>query len=240
MKKDIGDQYQQATKYSRDNLCGSRMPSIDRQEPYKSYTGAAQSFPLISPAHNSGVWDILAKRRSHRDFTDTPLTMDQLSLLLFACQGVTAQEYDYLFRTAPSAGALYPIETYLLVNRVATLPRGIFHLNISQFCLELIQEGSFYKALTKAALDQGMVSSSAVTFIWTAIVNRSKWKYHERAYRYIYMDAGHIGQNVYLAATALDIGCCTIGAFYDDEINAILGIDGVTETAVYMASIGCL
>jgi len=240
MKKDIGDQYQQATKYNRDNLCDFRIPSIDRPEPFKSYPDAAQSFPLISPAHNSEFWDIIAKRRSHRDFTDTPLTMNQLSLLLFACQGVTAQEYGYLFRTAPSAGALYPIETYLLVNRVATLPRGIFHLNISQFSLELIQEGSFYKALTKAALDQGMVSSSAVTFIWTAIVNRSKWKYHERAYRYIYMDAGHIGQNVYLAATALDIGCCTIGAFYDDEINAILGIDGATETAVYMASIGCL
>jgi SagB-type dehydrogenase family enzyme len=83
-----------------------------------------------------------------------------------------------------------------------------------------------------------MVMESAVVFIWTAVVARSKWKYGERAYRYIYMDAGHIGQNLYLAAVALGLGCCTIGAFFDDEVNEILNVDGTEETAVYMGIAG--
>lgn len=238
MEKGIGDQYQEATKYSRDSLVSFRMPTADRAEPFKSYPDAVQSFPLTMPATRHGFWDIICKRRSHRDFADTLLSMHDLSLLLFACQGITAKEHGYFLRTAPSAGALYPIETYLLVNRVETLSRGIYHLNITRYCLELIHEGSFELQLAHAALDQAMVADSAITFIWTAVVNRSKWKYQERAYRYIYMDAGHIGQNLYLAATALGIGCCTIGAFYDDEVNNLLGIDGITETAVYLASIG--
>ncbi len=83
-----------------------------------------------------------------------------------------------------------------------------------------------------------MVGESAAAFIWTAIPGRSKWKYHERAYRYIYLDAGHIGQNLYLAATALGLGCCTIGAFFDGEVNDIIGIDGSKETAVYLGAVG--
>jgi len=102
----------------------------------------------------------------------------------------------------------------------------------------LLQERDVTPALCKAALDQTMVMESAVVFIWTAVVARSKWKYGERAYRYIYMDAGHIGQNLYLAAVALGLGCCTIGAFFDDEVNEILNVDGTEETAVYMGIAG--
>ena len=181
---------------------------------------------------------MLSRRRSERDFIDSPLTYNELGLLIFAIQGVTAKNAGYLFRTAPSAGALYPIETYFLANRVETLPRGIYHLNIVENCLELIRKQDLSKELTDAALGQSMVSKSAVTFIWTAIPGRSKWKYKERAYRYIYLDAGHIGQNLYLASTALNLGCCTIGAFFDDEANKILGIDGFNETAVYMGVVG--
>ncbi len=85
-----------------------------------------------------------------------------------------------------------------------------------------------------------MVADAQVCFIWTAVVERSKWKYRQRAYRYIYMDAGHIAQNLYLAATALGLGVCSIGAFYDDRVNALLGLDGIRETTVYLASVGCL
>jgi SagB-type dehydrogenase family enzyme len=93
-------------------------------------------------------------------------------------------------------------------------------------------------ALCSAALGQTMVRECAAVFIWTAVVARSKWKYRERAYRYIYLDAGHIGQNLYLAAVALGLGCCTIGAFFDDEVNEVLNIDGTEETAVYMGIVG--
>ena len=83
-----------------------------------------------------------------------------------------------------------------------------------------------------------MLENAALAFIWTAVIERSKWKYRERAYRYIYMDAGHIGQNAYLAAEALGLGCCAVGAFFDDEVNAVIGVDGENETAVYLCSIG--
>jgi SagB-type dehydrogenase family enzyme len=102
----------------------------------------------------------------------------------------------------------------------------------------LLEEGDLGSRAAAAALDQPMAEQAAVVFIWTAVVERAKWKYLERAYRYIYMDAGHIGQNLYLAATALGLGCCAIGALYDEEVNRLVGADGVNETAVYMACVG--
>ena len=83
-----------------------------------------------------------------------------------------------------------------------------------------------------------MAAEAAVVFVWTAVVERAKWKYRERGYRYLYLDAGHIGQNLYLAANSLGLGCCTIGAFYDDEVNRLIEVDGQRETAVYLGAVG--
>ncbi len=83
-----------------------------------------------------------------------------------------------------------------------------------------------------------MAKEAAVVFVWTAVVERTKWKYRERGYRYLYLDAGHIGQNLYLAAASLRLGCCTIGAFYDDEVNQLIGVDGKEETAIYLGAVG--
>jgi SagB-type dehydrogenase family enzyme len=83
-----------------------------------------------------------------------------------------------------------------------------------------------------------MLEEAACVFIWTAIIERSKWKYRERAYRYIYLDAGHIGQNLYLAATGLGLGCCTVGAFFDEEVDQLIGVDGKNEISIYLGAIG--
>lgn len=239
-RKGIGDRYQQETKYTRETIGGFDFGLLERAEPFKEYHDAEKIFQLPSslPETESDFWKIVSRRRSERSFKDSALSYDELALLLFATQGVTAKASGYLFRTTPSAGALYPIETYLMANRVESLPRGIYHLNIVKNSLELIREEDLSKELTSAALGQSMILQSVVTFIWTAIAARSKWKYKERAYRYIYLDAGHIGQNLYLAATALNLGCCTVGAFFDDEVNKILGVDGSKETAVYMGAVG--
>ncbi len=85
-----------------------------------------------------------------------------------------------------------------------------------------------------------MVATASVVFVWTAIAARSQWKYGERAFRYIYMDAGHIGENLYLSAEALGLGCCGVGAFYDDEVNQVIGVDGKEETAIYLGTVGTL
>jgi SagB-type dehydrogenase family enzyme len=104
--------------------------------------------------------------------------------------------------------------------------------------LIFLKEGDFGPNLQDAGLGQGMLEEAACVFIWTAIVERSKWKYRERAYRYIYMDAGHIGQNLYLAATALNLGCCTVGAFFDEEVDRLIGVDGKEEISIYLGAVG--
>lgn len=241
-KKGIGDRYQEQTKYLREGMNVSSSDVFERAGQFKHYPDATKIVPLppVRPEGTARFWDTLTSRRSQRDFTKEPLSLKGLVLLIFATQGITGKWGDTLFRAAPSAGALYPIETYIHASSVTGLDCGLYHLNSARQALELIRPGDCGPSLALAALGQGMVSDSAATFIWTAIPDRSKWKYHERAYRYIYLDAGHIGQNLYLAATALGLGCCTIGAFFDAEVNEIIGIDGENETAVYLGVVGAV
>jgi SagB-type dehydrogenase family enzyme len=107
-----------------------------------------------------------------------------------------------------------------------------------EFSLTLKRAGAFSGPIAQAALNQEIAQSAAVVFIWVAVIQRSRQKYRQRAYRYIYLDCGHIAQNLYLAATALGLGCCGIGAIFDDEVNDLVGVDGQEETAIYLATVG--
>ena len=178
------------------------------------------------------------KRRSIRDFSDKPINLKQLSYLLWASTGIQRKEHGFDYRTAPSAGALYPIETYLVVNKIIDLPNGVYHYSIKDHTLEELRLGDFGIKAANAALGQMMCAKAAVVFIWTAIFQRSKWKYHQRAYRYIYLDAGHIAENLALASTSLGLGSCQIGALFDEEVNDIVDVDGTTESTIYMSVIG--
>jgi len=143
-----------------------------------------------------------------------------------------------MFRTAPSAGALYPIETYVIANDVGKLKSGLYHYAIQSHQLERLRDGDLSRSIAMAALGQAICATAPVVFVWTAIVERLKWKYRQRAYRYIYLDAGHIAENLALAAVSLGLGTCQIGALFDDEVNRILDIDGTEETAIYMSVAG--
>jgi SagB-type dehydrogenase family enzyme len=180
----------------------------------------------------------LRERRSVRTFAGRPVTRLELSRLLWAAQGVTQRSLDFAFRTAPSAGALYPVETYVIVHQVDGIEAGVYHYHVQGHTLEQLQRGDFRLAVARAALNQHIAHDADAVFIWTAVFARSKWKYGERAYRYIYLDAGHIAQNVALAAVAQGLGSCQIGALYDEEANALLGVDGETESTLYMTVIG--
>jgi SagB-type dehydrogenase family enzyme len=238
LKERIGDRFQQETKYSRNKLGNGPDWSI-RPEPYKHYPNN-QKIKLPPPKSTSTVSldDAIQNRRSIRDFSKKALTMNQLSYLLWASTGINRKEYGFELRTTPSAGALYPIETYLVINNVENILQGTYHYNIKHHLLEKIKTGDFRKEISKAALDQIMCYHAAVVFIWTAIFNRSKCKYGERAYRYIYLDAGHIAENIALSATSLKLGSCQIAALYDDEVNQLIDIDGKKESTVYMSVIG--
>jgi SagB-type dehydrogenase family enzyme len=236
----IGDTYHQWTKYRRDEMSGGGLDWATRPDPYKESPPSWKRTPIesISPQGGRPLWEILSERRSIREFSRQPMTLEELSRLIWATQGITARARGFEFRTVPSAGALYPIETYVVVNRVEGLSPGIHHYDVEEAQLALVREGVFGHELSRAALGQEMLEEAGCVFVWTAVIERSKWKYRERAYRYIYMDAGHIGQNLYLAATALNLGCCTVGAFFDEEMDHLIGIDGKNEISIYLGAVG--
>lgn len=236
----IGDLYHQGTKYRRNAMPRGGLDWAHQPSPYKQFSPALKHVSINPPEQKGGkpIWEAIGQRRSQREFSPHPITFAELSQLLWATQGITARARGYDFRAVPSAGALYPIETYVVVNRVNELNAGLYHFDIKENQLILLKEGNFGRDLSQAGLGQEMLEEASCIFIWTAIVARSRWKYRERAYRYIYMDAGHIGQNLYLAATALNLGCCTVGAFYDEEVDRLIGIEGPEEISIYLGAVG--
>ncbi len=235
----FGDNFQKESKYIR-NVAPNEPPvRIQKPELYKRYPDSTQ-VTLPSPVKDAGMplWKAIGNRRSRRAFSDKPLSKKTLSQLLWAAQGISARLENYAFRTSPSAGALYPVETYLLINSVDDIPQGIYHYSVGEHCLDELKVGSYGRELAHAALNQTMVAEANAVFIWTAVVDRCKWKYGQRAYRYIYLDAGHIAENLALAAEALDLNNCPIAAFYDEEMNEIIGVDGVKETVIYLSVVG--
>jgi SagB-type dehydrogenase family enzyme len=212
----------------------------NKPEQYKTYLNAVKKIKLPNPEFDTKIpfWKIVVNRRSIRNFKNEPITQLQLSLLLYGMSGLTRIFPQFEFRTVPSAGGLYPIEIYPIINNVEGIDHGVYHYNIPNHSLELLKEGDTRAQVAKACLDQKMAFRSAVNFVWTAVIERSKWKYLQRCYRYLYLDAGHIGQNFYLVAEALGLGACTIGAIFDDDLNELLGIDGISETAIYVGVTG--
>jgi SagB-type dehydrogenase family enzyme len=239
MTDGIGDTFQNETKYRCGKVLGGMLDWSNKPSIYKEYTRNRKiEIPCPKSMGRMSVDGALRKRRSVRSFSSKSISKEQLSYLLWASTGIQRKERGYEFRTVPSAGALYPIETYLTANRVENLAEGVYHYSVKQHLLEELKLGDFGKEVTRAALGQKMCSEAAIVFIWTAIFYRSKWKYKQRAYRYIYLDSGHIAQNLALAATSIELGSCQIGALYDDEVNQILNVDGVKESAIYMSTVG--
>lgn len=234
---DLGFVYHQ---WSKPGLWGMiRKPFYWGRRPplYKDYPGTQQvALPREFRYRGLSVEEAIQQRRSIRDYSGEPLTLEQLSLLLHSAYGIT--EPSYPLRASPSAGALYPLEIYPVVNQVSGLRRGVYHYRPRDHSLELVKEGDFRSSLLTATGGQDMVLQASAVLVITAIFQRTRWKYQERAYRYVLLEAGHLGENVYLAATSLGLGPCGIGAFFDDEINQLVGVDGKDEAAVYLVSIG--
>lgn len=239
MKKGAGDIFQKDTKYYRGKLSGGPLLWQAKPETYKDYPSSPR-IKLDPPDGRGGMplWEVIRQRRSVRNFAAKSIEKAHLSQLLWASQGITAEYSGYELRAAPSAGALYPVETYLSVQNVEGIEPGIYHYSVRHHELHQLQLGDFRSTAARAALDQDFMASANVVFIWTAVFARSKWKYSQRAYRYVYLDAGHIAQNVALAAIALGLGSCQIGALYDDEVNSIIEVDGERESVLYLTIVG--
>lgn len=239
----IGEAFQEYTKYQHvrtpsDMVQGRPVPPFQLDPP--------EDAPMIDlPRDAAGgevaetLWRLVRSRRSRRNFADDPLELAELSTLLWTTQGVLKVVDGHTLRTVPSAGARHPLETYLIVNRVASLQAGLYRYHPAEHQLMLLREEVQlgYQAAA-ACLQQKIVALCGVTFAWTAVIERARWKYQQRGYRYIYLDAGHVGQNLYLACEALGLSCCAIGAVDDDVMNRLLGVDGQEEFIIYLASVG--
>ncbi len=235
----IGDRFQQELKYRRDSMPSGPLDWANRPDIYKTYPEARRiELPEPNSDTKMPLDTALRRRRSVRHYSDAPISRADLSYLLWASTGIQRKEQGYEFRTAPSAGALYPIETYLVVNRAEKLQQGVYHYAVQNHALEQLRVAVLGDALAMAAMGQILCATAPIVFVWTAVFPRSKWKYQQRAYRYVYLDAGHIAENLALAAVSLGLGSCQIAALFDDEINEIIGVDGIDESVLYMSAVG--
>lgn len=176
--------------------------------------------------------ETLLNRRSIRDFADKPLTLYEVSQLLWSAQGMTGGG-----RTAPSAGALYPLEVYLVAGNVDNLAPGVYKYKPGTHELTMFKAKDMRRELAEAALNQEHVSDGAINIIITAIYERTTGKYGDRGIRYVHMEAGHASQNIYLQATALGLGTVTIGAFHDEQVKTVLGMPQ-NEAPLYIMPVG--
>ncbi len=198
---------------------------------------------LVNPGKD--LYDIINQRRSRRKYTAEAIDLEHLSFLLWCTQGVK-KVFDrsgnkVSFRTVPSAGARHPLETYLCVLHVEGLEQGIYRYCPLEHQLEFLHAvDDLPNKTVDACLEQEFVGDSSVVFFWTAIPYRCEWRYAFMAAKLILLDAGHVCQNLYLAAEALSLGVCGIAAYAQEKSNYLLKVDGEDEMVVYIASVGKL
>jgi len=188
---------------------------------------------LPAPATDSSfsVERAINERMSIRSYKDTSLTLKEISQLLWASQGIVASGR----RASPSAGATYPLEIFLVAGKVEGLKPGLYKYINKEHSLELIKEGDLRTALSAAALGQDTLLKAPATLVVAAVFERTRARYGARAERYVHMEAGHVGENIMLQATALGLGTVPVGAFVDSEVKKLLGIK---EEPLYLFPVG--
>ncbi len=236
---DVGVVYHQWSKPGVIDALGSVANWGQAPELYKEYPGAPRvALPPPELAAARATAETIASRRSVRSYSTQPMSSSELSRVLFLTSGISADRYGNARRTAPSSGALYPIEVYAVVHNVEGIEPGVYHYAYREHALELVRAGDQRGHVVEQGLGQEFLGQCGAVLFLTMILQRMRPKYQDRSYRYGLLEAGHIGENAYLAAADLGLGACGIGAFMDDQINVMLGVDGVEEAAVYMLAVG--
>jgi SagB-type dehydrogenase family enzyme len=235
---------------------------------YKIYKNHSSiPLDTVFPDTDQSFEEILVARRTTREFSGENITFNELSKILYFTYGITlsfkafeshgiffhapqyienteaiktAQDIDgyQSFRAPASAGGLYPLEIYPVVHCVDGLEPGIYHYNVREHTLEILKTGNYSKVVADLTFNQDWQSKASVHFIVTAMFDRTRFKYFERGYRFVMIDAGHMMENLYLVTTSLNLGVAALGGFYDDEVNELLDIDGINEAAIYMSLVG--
>ncbi len=213
---------------------------------YKQYpTSPRIKLPQIEaiPQKDRTFDDVISSRRSVRDFADLDLSLEEFSKILHQSYGITGglpgtSEFQQHLRAVPSGGALYPAEVYIAVRKVSGIEPGIYHYNVPNHEIELMIPGDPTEIVSEVCCGQEHVRQASIIILISGVLERTKLKYGERGYRYVLLDVGHLGQNIYLSCTSLGLAIMTTCGFFDDEANKLLRIDGVDETALYVAFVG--
>lgn len=240
----IGDDFVQLTRYiyasKSDQECG-----LTRPDAIKARSGEIFPLPAIGKLdfQNLSLQDAIQQRRSLRKYSDQPLSPEELSFLLWAGSWArnfrSSERMEITFRNVPSAGSRHPLETFVDLRRVSGFKPGLYYYHPIKHCLVLVDsDPQTQEAILEGCFRQEMIQSSAVNFIYTALPYRTVWRYGQRGYRYLYLDAGHVGQNVHLAAEAIEAGVCMIGAYMDEAMNDALKLDGIEEFVIYICAVG--
>jgi SagB-type dehydrogenase family enzyme len=240
MDPGIGREFFEKTKYkhlgSSPQQKGAAPPALQ-----VDFSEGGERIALPSAENIGGqVQKVIEQRRSLRRYSQKSLTLKELSYLLWCTQGVKQAEAGlHTFRTVPSAGARHTFETFVLANRVEGLQPLLYQYMALEHKLGIVShDDRIAEKIMFGCLGQKMITTSAATFIWVADIKRMTWRYGQRGYRYILLDAGHVCQNLYLAAESIGCGACGVGAFDDDVMNETLGLDGERHFMVYAACVG--
>jgi SagB-type dehydrogenase family enzyme len=229
---------------SADDRRGVPAPPIQ-----KPYPPEARRIDLVKPqAFTVGrkpLAEVIDQRRSRRDYSDASFTLEELSFLLWATQGISlldrnAQgELVAQYRTVPSGGSRHPFETYLVIHRVEGLKPGLYrYLPVEHQLLVVREDAGLAPRLTAACYGQEFTGRAAVVFVWTAIPYRSEWHYGHLAAKLVAVEAGHVCQNLYLAAESLGAGACSVLGYQQERMDPLIGVDGRDEFVIYLAATG--
>lgn len=211
---------------------------IDQQLPRISLPDRESWGPVIN---ETNLVDAIGNRRSRRNYNDEYLKVEELAFLLWATQGQRSPgKQPSHFRTVPSAGARHSFETYLFINRVETIPPGLYrYLPLSnELVLMYATDNLCINRLSQAVLGQRFVANGAVVFIWTTVPYRMEWRYLKAAHRVILLDAGHVCQNLYLACEVIHAGTCAIAAYDQEAMDELIQVDGKEHFTIYLAPVG--
>lgn len=223
-----------------DEAIRRRMKELHESLPYEGYP--IISLPSTLCTTTNPVEFCISKRTSCRTFSPVSLSLEKLHTILHYSYGVNRPNTDNSeprpFRMVPSGGALYPLEILFFASKIDGLDPGLYHYNPTEQHLRYLRKGNdLTQLLTCMIYPDFMKDASAIIFL-TALFERSTFKYDERGYRFVLLEAGHVAQNINLMSTGLGVGCLNIGGFYDREVDSYLGLDGIDHSTLYIQAIG--
>ncbi len=236
---DLGVVYHEWSKPGTPSIWGTITDWGGQPPRYKVYPDVPYiKLPEPQLVRGMATEDAIHNRRSIRDYSGQAMTQEELGRLLWNTGSENVKRWGVPVRSAPSSGALYPIETYLIVHNVDGLVPGLYHYAVEHHGLHQVRTGDLRSEVVRHGLSQGFLGTANVVVVFTSIFQRMRWKYQQRSYRYALLEAGHLGQNVCLAATSMGLGTCTVGAYMDKDLDAMLGIDGYNEASLYVLAVG--